>query len=410
MTGVLIDANRHYLVSATPVFAGGRIVGALLLGEGIGRDLALKLRDLTHSEVTFLCGREVTGTTLGSDAEGATAVAALDRMQGRLEGSLRVGPPAPGSSAGDASHVFEVQGPKETYLTIAAPIPGSDPASGQVYVIQRSLDAETVALRSMQKNLSLLGLLAALVALLAGMLVADMVVAPLKHLVRGAEEMERGNYDYDLRVPSRDEVGYLTTRFLEMRKQQRTYVRNLEDLARVKSEFISVASHELRTPISIIRSYHELMAEAQLGPITPAQKAALVAIDESLTRLTRIAENATVMAQIDNRRLVLTRAPRDVEALVVDAIAAARGEACGRQVEVRADIAHDLGAADVDGAQLTQALAQLVSNGIRFTPDGGTVTVRASYDARPGRVRDRGRGHRCRDPRGTPGHTCSSAR
>ena len=372
VTGVLIDKNRHYLVSATPVTVGGRIVGALLLGEGIGRDLALKLHDLTHSEVTFLCGRKVTGTTLGSGAEAATAVAALDRLKGRLHGSI--------AKAGDASDVFEVQGPKETYLTIAAPIPGSDLASGQVYVIQRSLDAETVALRRMQKNLSLLGLLAAMVALLAGLLVADMVVAPLKHLVRGAEEMERGNYDYDLRVPSRDEVGYLTTRFLEMRKQQRMYVRNLEDLARVKSEFISVASHELRTPISIIRSYQELMAEQQLGPLTPAQEAALVAIDESLTRLTRIAENATVMAQIDGRRFVPTRAPHDVEALIVDAVTAARAEARGRAVEVTADLAADLGTAEVDGAQLRQALAQIVSNGIRFTPDGGTVTVRASYD------------------------------
>ncbi|MEP7027602.1 MAG: HAMP domain-containing sensor histidine kinase [Candidatus Eisenbacteria bacterium] len=370
VTGVLIDANRHYLVSVTPVTAGGRLVGALVLGEGIRRDLALKLRDLTHSEVTFLCGSAVTGTTLGSDVVRATAAAALER------------PPAAAGRTDAAAHVFEVHAPHETYLTIAAPIPGSDPASGQLYLIQRSLDSETAVLREMQKNLSLLGAVAALLALLAGLLVANMVVAPLRRLVRGAEEMERGNYDYDLRVPSHDEVGYLTARFLDMRKQQRTYVRSLEELARVKSEFISVASHELRTPISIIRCYHELMADQELGPITEAQENALVAIDDSLTRLSRIAENATLMSQIDSRRLVLKRAPHDLASIVAEAIAAATATAGERSVAVSTDIDGALDLAEVDGTQLAHALAQLISNGIRFTPDGGAVRVQATHDDR----------------------------
>jgi signal transduction histidine kinase len=368
LTAVLIDSGRHYLVSVTPVRAGGRIVGVLLLGEGIGRELALKLRALTHSEVTFLCGRVVTGTTLGSDAERATALATFERSR------------VPGRALADAEHIFEVPGPEESYLTIAAPIPGSDPASGQMYVIQRSLDAETASLRQMQKALLLLGLIAAAIALLSGLLVADTVTSPLRRLVRGAEEMEHGNYDYELRIKSRDEVGYLTARFLEMRKQQRTYVRSLEDLARVKNEFISVASHELKTPISIIRCYHELMADEQLGPVSPSQKGALAAIDESLTRLTRIAEDATVMAQIDNRRLVLTRAEHDMGDLIASAVTIAQAAGKARAVEVATTIPGDLGTADVDGPQLSQAIAQLVMNGIRFTPDGGRVTVDARYD------------------------------
>ena len=367
-TGVLIDSDQHYLVSVTPVMAGGRIVGTLLLGEGIGRDLALKLRNLTRSEVTFLCGRSVTGTTLGSDAERATAFAALDRLR------------VPVRNAAESGHVFEVVGPQERYLTIAAPIPGSDPASGQVYVIQRSLDAETAALTRMQRALLLLGLFAAVVALLSGLLVAETVTSPLRKLVRGAEEMERGNYDYDLQIPSRDEVGYLTVRFLEMRKHQRNYVRNLEEMARVKSEFISVASHELRTPISIIRCYHELMTDGELGPVTPAQVSALSAIDESLARLSKIAEDATVMSQVESRRFVLSRSPSDVTTLIEAAVGTARTSARGRQVSIDTEFERGLSPADVDGPQLAHAVTQLVTNAIRFTPDGGRILVRMQYD------------------------------
>ena len=370
LTGVLIDDNRHYLVSVTPVTAGGRIVGVLVLGEGIGRDLALKLRDLTHSEVTFLCGHAITGTTLGSDAERATADAAFDRAR------------SPGKALPDPAHVFVVEGPEDTYLTIAAPIPGSNGAVNQLYVLQRSLDAETATLRRMQKALLVLGLLAAAVALLSGMVVADTVTSPLRRLVRGAEEMERGNYDYDLRIKSRDEVGYLTARFLEMRKQQRTYVRSLEDVARFKSEFIDLASHELRTPISIIRCYHELFTDGQLGPVTPAQQSALLAIDESLVRLSRLAENATVMAQIDSKRLVLTRTEVAMDELVENAVAKARAAGKDREVEIVTNVSADLGMAAVDAPQLSQAITQIVMNGIRFTPDGGKVTVDAVYDHR----------------------------
>ena len=370
ITSVLIDSNRHYLVSVTPVAAGGRIVGVLILGEGIGRDLALKLRDLTRSEVTFLCGTSISGTTLRPEAERVTAEAAFERGL------------TPGRALPDEAHVFEVAGPNETYLTIAAPIPGSDPRAGQMYVLQRSLDAETANLSRMQRGLLLLGLVAAVIALLAGMLVADTVTLPLQRLVRGAEEMERGNYDYELRIKSHDEVGYLTARFLEMRKQQRTYVRNLEEVARFKSEFIDLASHELRTPVSIIRCYHELFVDEQLGPISPGQRAALGAIDESLVRLTRLADNATLMAQIDSKRLVLTRAEHAMDELVENAVAIARAAAKGRAVEIVTDVAADLGSAEVDGPQLSQAVTQLVSNGIRFTPDGGRVTVEASYDER----------------------------
>jgi signal transduction histidine kinase len=208
---------------------------------------------------------------------------------------------------------------------------------------------------------------------------SELRVAQYK-LARGEQEMERGNYDYELAIRSHDEVGYLTARFLEMRKQQRSHVRKLEEVAQFKTDFIDLASHELKTPISIIRCYHELFVDEQLGPISPDQRAALGAIDESLVRLTRLANNATLMAQIDSKRLVLTRTEQAMDELIENAVGIARTAAKGRAVEIVTDVAGDLGSAEVDGPQLSQALIQLVSNGIRFTPDGGRVTVEASYD------------------------------
>jgi nitrogen fixation/metabolism regulation signal transduction histidine kinase len=252
VTGILSEPDAHYQVSVAPVFAGGRTVGALLVGARIGPELADRLRQLTRSEVTFVSRNSITGSTLESgDVRDAllAAVAGLDR------GAL---------SHARAGTLLEVRGGGERHLTLVRSLPRSDPRDGQFYVMQRAVDAETAFLRDVQAVLVGLGVTAVLVALLAGLVIAERITAPVQRLVRGAEEMEHGNYDFPLDVRSHDEIGELAARFDDMRRRQRDYVNNLREVARVKSEFISVASHELRTPISVIRGFHELMLQGKL--------------------------------------------------------------------------------------------------------------------------------------------------
>ncbi len=366
-TGVLVDADRHYLVAITPVLAGGRIVGALLLGDAIAHPLAARLRDLTHSEVTFVCNGTASGSSLAAREEQGAVVAT----------ALRVGA---GAAGGAEPPTFETRMLGHTYLTRVARIPGAAAGSGQFYVMQRLMDAEVLLLRETQRRLELLGMFAALVALLLGFLVAHTVTAPLSRLVRGAVEMERGNYDYQLAARGRDEVGYLTARFVEMRRQQRAYVQSLKDLARVKSEFIDVASHELRIPITFLTSYRELMADGALGPVTDEQKFALEAMKEGIERLVRVADNATSIAELTDDRIELTRAEHPLRELLRAAVTRARAAAEGRGVWVET-VCDEAGLmVDVDGPHFTHALTQLVANAIRFTPDGGHVTVEGRVD------------------------------
>lgn len=367
VSGILTQPQAHYQVSALPVLAGGRIVGALLLGARIGGDLAERLRQLTRSEVTFVSANAATGSTLESAEDRDAMLAAVERL-GRRAGSDARGT------------LLEIHVGGHLYVTLVRPLPQSEPRQVQFYVMQRALDAETVFLRETQADLLELGAIAVVVALLAGFLIAERITAPVQRLVRGAEEMERGNYDFPLAIQSRDEIGELAARFETMRRWQREYVHHLEEVARVKSEFISVASHELRTPVSVIRGFHELMLDGKLGPLTPQQRKALEATDRSIETLMRVAEDATRMAQIDDNRLALKRSEHEVAAIVEQAVMQARGLAVGRRVTVQSHVASDLGSAQLDGAGITQAVANLLSNGIRFTPDGGHVDVRAERD------------------------------
>lgn len=360
---ILVDADRHFQVSVTPVRAGQRLIGALLLGAGIDQGLAERLRSLTRSDVTFLSAGVVTGSTLERSEDRQALAASLSRRTG---GAL---PPE--------GLVFDFDGARSRYVSIAREIRGSAAGQGQLYVMQRSLEAETAFLAPMRATLIEIGFLVMIVSVGVGYIISRGVTAPVRTLVRGAEEMERGNYDYPLEVRSQDEIGYLARRFRDMRQRQRSYVKSLEEVARLKGDFIDVASHELRTPLSILKGFLELLLLERLGPVTPNQREALTAMERGVGTLTRIAEDASRLAQIQSERLVLSPGVHDVASLLTDAVKRAHASGTGRHVTVRLDVAWDLPPATLDGSRLTDAVYHLVCNGIRFTPDGGSVSVDA---------------------------------
>lgn len=86
-----------------------------------------------------------------------------------------------------------MDGAGDHLLTLVHRLPQTEPGQDQRYVMQRSLDAETRFLRDIQSGLVELGVAAALVALLAGIVIAGRITSPVRSLVRAAEEMERGN-------------------------------------------------------------------------------------------------------------------------------------------------------------------------------------------------------------------------
>lgn len=375
VSGILVEPDAQYQVALAPVVVDGRIAGVLMLGTEIGPELARELRALTHSEITFVSGDHPTGTTLASVADREALLAAV-----------RQGLDARGTT------VVTARG-GSGWLTLAHAIPGSPAGTRQLYIMQRSLDPETAFVARMRASLVQLGGFAALAALIVALFIATRITGPVLQLVRGAEEMERGNYDHPIEARRGDEIGYLAERFIDMRRHQRDMVQSLEEITRLKSEFIDVASHELRTPISVLKGFGDLFRQGVLGPVTDKQGEALERMDESVTMLARIAEDATRMAHIEGGRLVLEPARCEVSWLVDRAIAEAYGDAPGRKVKVRSQVEPGL-IATVDGQRLAQALAQLLRNGIRFTPDGGEVVVyaRPEQDTLLLRVRDTGVG------------------
>ena len=269
--------GAQVLLVGTPVVADDRVVGALLLGREVSGALAARLRELTSSEVTFLSDRRITRTTLIEPEDRDVARRVAGRPMSASATPVRDG----------------------GWIASARTLPMAADPTKQIYVLQRSLVAETAFLRSVRGHLLELGLLLLAAVVAASLFIAGHITHPIRQLVSAASAMERGDWELPIDRGREDEIGFLAVRFDEMRRRQRNYVRSLQDVARAKSEFIAVASHELRTPISIIRGWEDLLRGGFVKHDTPAFGEGLDAIGRACQSLEKIAVSATRMAQSD---------------------------------------------------------------------------------------------------------------
>ncbi|HEV2592086.1 MAG TPA: ATP-binding protein [Gaiellaceae bacterium] len=148
----------------------------------------------------------------------------------------------------------------------------------------------------------------------------------------------------------------------------------LRQLDRMKDEFLSLVSHELRTPLTSIRGYVELLPED--APLSPTQSRFVEVIQRNVTRLATLVEDLLFVARLDEGRVQLTEASVDVAELLRQAADTAQPMATGRNVGLTVD-ARPVPAVRADRERLAQMIDNLVANAVKFTPEGGTVTLRA---------------------------------
>jgi signal transduction histidine kinase len=149
----------------------------------------------------------------------------------------------------------------------------------------------------------------------------------------------------------------------------------LETADRLKSEFISNVSYELRTPLNTIIGFAEILANQYFGELNPRQTEYCRGIIGSSERLLTIINDILDLASIEAGRMTLDREPVEPKALL-DTVCGIMNEwARSQNLKLNVDCPPDLGPIDVDERRLKQALCNLISNAIKFTPPGGTITI-----------------------------------
>ena len=228
--------------------------------------------------------------------------------------------------------------------------------------VQETVDS-LISVRDRMVFIFLLALTAVLV--LAG-LISRIVTRPVAELSGGIERMSKGDYEYRVHVQGKGEMAQLAAAFNQMSEQ----VHNLDE---ARNQFVSNASHELKTPLATIKILVEsMMYQDDMDP--QLRREFLGDIDREIDRLSSVVGDLLTLVHIDSHKLRLRREMMVLADTVRETAArlAPLAKKRGQQIVVHIQDECEMFA---DPGKLAQVCYNIIENAIKYTPDGGTITV-----------------------------------
>lgn len=147
------------------------------------------------------------------------------------------------------------------------------------------------------------------------------------------------------------------------------------EIDRMKSDFISLASHQLRTPLSSINMYSQMLYAGYMGEISEKQRAPLRTIIESAERMSQLINTLLNITRIENGTIVVTHKRIDMNELVEEIVDELRIEAENKELKYMFRPALSQPLVRTDRLIMKEILTNLISNAIKYTPCGGSVKV-----------------------------------
>jgi PAS domain S-box-containing protein len=145
---------------------------------------------------------------------------------------------------------------------------------------------------------------------------------------------------------------------------------------RLQEGFLSHVSHELRTPLTAIYFFTTNVLDGLFGDLTQAQREHLSLSLDNANQLKNMVSDLLDITRIETRKLTVASQPTNVVKLILEVLSTCGTNAVGRNIILRSEFGEDLPSVWADPSRVRQILTNLVDNGIKFTPDGGTVIVR----------------------------------
>jgi NtrC-family two-component system sensor histidine kinase KinB len=152
----------------------------------------------------------------------------------------------------------------------------------------------------------------------------------------------------------------------------------LSEVCRVMSEFIAAASHELRTPLTSVQMGIHLLLEGTAGTLDERQQEILQVCREDTARLDRLMRELLDLSKIESGAVTPQLVATRPSTLIAQAVDPLRLQVEARGISLIVDAPPDLPQVDVDRSQIERVIANLVTNAMRATPAGGTITVAAA--------------------------------
>ncbi len=209
-------------------------------------------------------------------------------------------------------------------------------------------------------------LVAILLALVLGGLLAFTMTSSLRDLTEATVDIAKGRFGKQVKVRSRDEIGKLAESFNQMSL-------DLDQATKARRQMTADIAHDLRSPLSVITGYAEALSDNKL----PGNQEVYNILLQETKHLDRLVDDLRLLSLADTGELPLSRQPTRPQALLERVVARHLVAAQQNHIDLHIEKADDLPEVNIDVERMSQVLDNLILNAFRYTPDGGKVLLSA---------------------------------
>ncbi len=204
----------------------------------------------------------------------------------------------------------------------------------------------------------------------------QLATVELRRRLRDVEALSRRIEE--LNVGLEEKVKERTAELERVNQELQAANQRLKELDQLKNSFVSIASHELRTPMTSIKGYVDNLLEGIAGALTAKQTTYLSRIRHNADRLTRLIADLLDLSKIESGQVPLHPGPLPLPELVTEVVDSLQPLAKQKGLTLQTTPLDEKAVLQADRDKLTQVLTNLIQNAIKFTDPGGTVTVESA--------------------------------
>jgi signal transduction histidine kinase len=228
-------------------------------------------------------------------------------------------------------------------------------------------DAFSVIFRVLE-FIMLIVVLTLIFLVVTSLLAAKRIVKPIQSLIDGAQQVAGGNLDYQVEIKTRDEFELLGENFNNMSKV-------LKENAKLKDEFVFIAAHELRTPVTAIKGYVSMMIDGSFGKVPAKMQSSLETVFNANERLVQLVQDLLEVARSESGKMNLTLAPVKIQENIRTVLSELKPLADKKGIILDYQPPAGELAVAADSYKLNEILINLIGNAIKYTLGQGTVTI-----------------------------------
>lgn len=270
--------------------------------------------------------------------------------------------------------------PGEEQIFSAAAIEEDGEVHGYVYVVLAGEEYRSVGSTLWADYVTMLGgrtmLITLIGALFIGLAAIWFITRNLRKVINGVRDFQAGDFSTRIPVKSGREFNNLALAFNEMADTIEGNIENLKSMEHLRRELVGNVSHDLRTPLAVIHGYIETLMMKKDRLSQEERDKYLTIILESTEKLKKMVGELFELSKLESKQIVPKKEPFFINELIQDVVQKYLILARRKGIMIQSVISNNIKLVNADVALIERVLQNLIDNALKFTPEGGTITIK----------------------------------